>query len=176
MAVYFITLHAYRSWRPDHKKGYVRRKKGILPPDPQIAAKYDELAKQEPVEFTKEMQHVMIAGAADICMHRNWHFHAAGFEPTHGHFLLSWRDFVPWLEVRMKLKNLLSLFLARLSGIQGRTWFVDGGSRKRVTTRKHFDYLIKTYLPKHSGEMWFEGQPIPQISQHILTPSNDERR
>jgi REP element-mobilizing transposase RayT len=170
MAVYFITLYAYRSWRPDHRRGYVRRDEGILPPDPQRAAEYDAKATQEPVEFTTEMQNVMIAGAFDICVHRDWRLHAMGFENNHTHLLVSWHDFTPWLEVRAKLKNLLSLFLGRLVNEQGRKWFVGGGSRKRVKDRQHFDYLVETYIPKHSQAKWFEGEPLPAIPDHILNP------
>ena len=174
MAVYFITLHACRSWRPDHKKGFVRRGKGILPPDPQTAAKYDATAREDPVEFTKEMQQVMIAGAFDISSKRDWRLHGAGFEPTHGHFLVSWRGFISWLDVRWKLKNLLSLFLGRLTGTEGRNWFVGGGSRKRVKTRKHFDYQMEIYPPKHTGEKWFEGDRLPSIPEHILNPKKGD--
>ena len=170
MAVYFFTLHAYRSWRPDHKRGYVRRDEGILPPDPERAAEYDEKAKQEPVIFDAQMQSVMIAGAFDICSRRDWRLHAVGFEPNHVHLLISWHEFLEWLEVRAKLKTLLSLFLGRLVNEQGRSWFVDGGSRKRVINRRHFDYLIETYIPKHSEQKWFEGDPIPAIPDHILYP------
>jgi REP element-mobilizing transposase RayT len=170
MAVYFFTLHAYRSWRPDHPRGYVRRGEGILPSEPKRAAQYDANAKQEPAIFAPEMQRVMIAGAADICAQRQWRLHAIGFEPNHVHLLVSWRDFTDWLEVRAKLKNLLSLFLGRLVGIEGRTWFTDAGSRKRVATRDHFDYLIGTYIPKHSEQKWFEGDPLPTIPAHVLRP------
>ncbi|HSV13563.1 MAG TPA: hypothetical protein VLI90_04845 [Tepidisphaeraceae bacterium] len=176
MAVYFITLHAYRSWRPDHKRGYTRRGKGVLPPDPQTAANYDAAAHQEPVEFTKEMQQVMVAGAFDVCARRGWRLHGAGFELTHGHFLVSWRGFISWLDVRAKLKNLLSLFLGRLTGKQNQNWFVDGGSRKWVKTRGHFNFLMKTYLPKHHGEKWYEGDPLPVIPEHILNPPRNDGR
>lgn len=170
MAVYFFTLHAYRSWRPDNKRGYVRRKQGILPPDPKTAAEYAKRAKHEQVQFTTEIQNVMIHAAHDICQRREWRLHAVGFEPTHGHFLVSWHGFTPWLDVRAKLKNILSLILGRYKGAEGRPWFSDGGSRKRVTTPKHFSYLIGQYIPKHSGQKWFEGDSLPPIPDHILNP------
>ncbi len=173
MPVYFFTLHAYRSWRPDHPRGYVRRDEGGLPPDPDRATEYDAKATQEPVEFDVEMQNVMIAGAFDICSKRDWRLHGICFEPSHVHLLPSWREFIPWLDVRAKLKNLLSLFLDRLSGVQGRNWFVDGGSRKRVLNERHFNYLIETYIPKHSQQRWFEGDPLPKIPDHILNPNRN---
>ena len=174
MAVYFMTLHAYRSWPPDHPRGYVRRHEGILPPDPERAGEYDERATQEPVTFDAEMQNVMIAGAYDICTRRKWRLHAIVFEPNHVHLLISWHGFTPWLDVRAKVKTLLSLFLGRLVSEQGRNWFVDGGSRKRVTTPGHFNYLIETYIPKHSEQKWFEGEPLPAVPDHILHPKKDD--
>jgi Transposase IS200 like len=170
MAVYFFTLHAYRSWRPDHPRGYVRRGEGILPSDPARAAQYDANASQDPVIFTKEMQDVIVVGADDICARRQWRLHAVGFEPNHVHLLVSWRAFIDWDEVLTKLKNLLSLFLGRLIAVEAQSWFTDGGSRKRVTTQDHFNYLIQTYIPKHSQQKWFEGEALPTIPDHILNP------
>ena len=116
------------------------------------------------------MQDVIITGTHDICTNRGWRIHAIGFEPNHTHLLISWHGFFECEEVRGKLKNLLSLFLGRLADVQGRHWFTDLGSRKRVTTRKHFDYLIQTYIPKHSQQKWFEGDSLPPIPPHILHP------
>jgi hypothetical protein len=63
MPVYHFTFHAYRNWRPDHPRGYVRKKKGVLPPDPEQARKYDERAKGEPVIFDEAIQRILIRGA-----------------------------------------------------------------------------------------------------------------
>ena len=114
------------------------------------------------------MQKILIAGTYDICQHRRWHFHGGGNDATHYHSLISWRDYVHWQDVRDKLKNLLSLFLGRWTGIEGRTWFVEGGSRKRVTTRGHFDHLLDTYFPDHNGVFWREGMPLPEIPEWVL--------
>ena len=43
---------------------------------------------------------------------------------------------------------------SRLRQIERREWFVEGGSRKRVKDRAHFDYLVTTYLPRHRGWKW----------------------
>jgi hypothetical protein len=67
MAVYHITLHAYRSWRADHPRGYTDRKHGVLPPDPEKAQEWDDRAKHLKVEFDRARQAVLITGAADIC-------------------------------------------------------------------------------------------------------------
>ena len=74
------------------------------------------------------MQNVIIAGAFDACERRKWRLHGVGFEANQVHLLISWKDFLEWEAVREKLKTLLSLFLGRLVGEQGRKWFVAGGS------------------------------------------------
>jgi hypothetical protein len=40
MPCYLFTYHAYLSWMPDRPQGYVRRKKGIFPPDEEKAEAY----------------------------------------------------------------------------------------------------------------------------------------
>jgi hypothetical protein len=115
------------------------------------------------------MQQVLLVGAADICRQRKWRFHGGGTDPTHGHFLISWKEFIPSSEVERVLKNVLSLFLGRWCEQQGRRWFVAHGSCRRVTERKHFDHLIKTYFPDHRrGFYWIEGQALPDIPRWFL--------
>jgi hypothetical protein len=168
LAVYLFTYHAYRSWNADHRRGYTRKDEGVLPPDQKRAEFYDRKAKQPPVEFDRAIQAVLIAGAADVCRHRRWRFHAAGTDPTHGHFLISWNEFTSWSDVSDKLKNLLSPFLGRLADETGRRWFSAQQSRKRVTTPEHFDYLVTRYLPGQRGLSWTEGEALPELPEGIL--------
>jgi hypothetical protein len=168
VSVYLITLHAYRSWGPDRPRGYVRDGTGILPADPDKARMYDASAGDEPVEFSVQMQRLLIVGAADVCHRRGWRLHAVGTDPTHGHFLVSQPGFMDWQFVRDKLKNILSLFLGRLIDKRGKRWFVAKGSRKRVADREHFDYLVDEYLPGQRGLFWKEGDPLPEIPDGIL--------
>jgi hypothetical protein len=165
--VYFITLHAYRSWMPDHKRGYVRKGKGILPPDDAMARDYEARAKQPPVEFDETFQRLLLWGASDICQRRGWRLHGFGAEPTHAHFLVSWKNVrggakLTWKQVRGRLKNVLSWMCGRFYKQPGRRWFTDRGSRKRVLERRHFEHLLKTYLPKHRGVVWRRGEPMPK--------------
>jgi hypothetical protein len=168
MPVYLITLHAYRSWGPDQARGFVRKGEGILRPNEELARMYDGQASDEPVVSTVELQHVLIAGAADVCARRRWRLHAVGTDPTHGHFLISQADFMDWKAVRDKLKNLLSLFPGRATNRPGRKWFVADGSRKRVADQQHFDYLVQTYLPNQRGVFWKEGDALPVLPEGIL--------
>ena len=70
--------------------------------------------------------------------------------------------------MRRITKNVLSLLLNRVTGEQGRRWFVRDGSRKRVTDQAHLDYLVDKYLPDHPGLFWREGLPLPEDRFGIL--------
>ena len=168
MAVALFTLHAYGTWWPDHPRGYTHRELGVLPPDADKAEWFRQQAKFESVEFDAGMQRVLIAGAFDVCERRRWKLHAAGTDPTHGHFLISQPGYFDFVEVRDKLKNLLSLFLGRATGVTGRTWFAAGGSTKRVKDRQHFDCLVNKYLADQRGLSWKEGEALPEIADGIL--------
>ncbi|MFB3139483.1 MAG: hypothetical protein ACE10B_09710 [Phycisphaerales bacterium] len=157
MPVYLLTLHAYRSWRPDHPKGYVRQGEGILPPDAEMAAQYDRNATHRQVTFDKELQQILVEGTCDICDRRDWRLHYVATEPTHIHALVSWLDdTLDWKFVHDTLKRLLGMMLAQHTRTKGRKWFVRKGSRKRVRDCGHFEYLMNEYLPKHSGRRWSE--------------------
>ncbi len=161
MAVYHFTVHAYRSWRPDHPRGNVHHTDGPLPPDSLMANDHDALAKFGRVPFDDVIRPMLLREAHDICRNRGCRLHAAGTDPMHVHLLVSWRRFTLCSDVLNKLKNVLSYQLGRQVGPIGRRWFVRGGSMRRVSSRSHFDHLIGTYIPSHLGVCWREGLPLP---------------
>jgi hypothetical protein len=164
MPVYHFTIHAYRSWRPDHPRGYTKRGEGIHPPDTEMAEQYDRNAKQDAAIFDDQAQREILLLAHSICDEETWRMEAAGFDETHTHLILSWRKFNRWEEVGRRLKNLLSLKLNRLRNTPGRRWFVRGRSApRRVKDQSHFDYLLDEYLPSHPGLFWKRGQELPTI-------------
>ena len=167
MAVYLLSYHAYRSWPADHPRGYVKGGKNHSP-DPDQAAFYERQAKHEPVVFTPDRQMLLLSGVLDVSERRDWRIHAFGAEPTHIHVLISWKTFTPWQDVRDKLANLLSGFLGRHAGETGRRWLTRKPSRKRVRDRKHYDYLVNVYLPKHSGLFWREGEQRPPSLDELI--------
>src|SRR5688572_23059556 len=114
------------------------------------------------------MQKVLVVGTYDICKRRGWRFYGGGNDPTHTHALIGFKEFVDWQDARDALKNILSLFLGRWTGREGVTWFVEGGSRKRVESRKHFNYLLDRYFPDHRGVYWRVGRPLPDIPLWFL--------
>jgi len=165
MAVYHFTFHAYRTWNADHPRGLVRRGEGILPPDDDMARKYDRRAAGPITLFGPFCQQVLVWIAYDACARRQWRLHFVATEPTHVHILLSWRGYQPWEEVSDRLKNLASLMLGRKLGRPQGKWFSRKASRKRVRDRKHFDFLVNEYLPRHRGLKWREGDPPAAIME-----------
>src|SRR5262249_5274061 len=143
MPVYHFTLHAYRSWRPDHPRGYTKRGHGYQPPDADQAEQYDQNATQDSVEFDNSIQREILRLVHDICGREQWRFEAMGADPTHLHLILSWRKFNRWEEVDRRLKNLIALKLNRARNTPGKRWFVRGRSApRRVKDRAHLDHLL----------------------------------
>jgi hypothetical protein len=168
MPVYHFTIHAYRSWSPNHRRGFTERGKGYQPPSPEKAERYDNNAKQDKVIFDREIQEILILGATDVCRRRKWRLHGVGTDPSHFHIVISWRSFIPWNQVMGKLKNILSLILGRALNEPGRRWFVTRASRKRVKDADHLRHLLNTYLPDHPGVFWKEGMKLPEDRWGIL--------
>jgi hypothetical protein len=169
VAVYHFTWHAFGTWRADHRRRFTVRGEGYQPPDPDEQTRREENLTQPVVYFDEMMQRILIVGTHDVCARRGWQFYGAGNDATHFHVAVGWSEFVEWQLVRDKLKNLLSLFLGRWTGIEGRTWFVEGGSRKRVSDKEHLDYLLDKYFPDHRGVFWKHGMPLPEIPGWVLT-------
>jgi hypothetical protein len=160
MPLYHITLHAYRSWSPDHPRGYTRRGKGDQPPDSEQARKYDDRAKQDPAKFIEEVQRILIRGAHEFCTRRKMGLHGVGNEIGHVHYAISWHGYSDVDEVARRLKNILSLTLNRAFNTPGKRWFVRKESKRRVSNRSHLSRLLDKYFPDHPGLFWREGLPI----------------
>lgn len=160
MPVYLLTLHAYRSWSPADRRGYVRHgEMRIRPSDPAMAAKYDARATEEPTRFEREVQPIVIEAARDACMRRGWRLHGVAVTATHVHALVSWREGATWKQAADTLKRVIGFKLAKAVGPEGKRWFSRGHSRKRVTDVQHVSHLLTSYLPKHKGEggsVWCE--------------------
>lgn len=160
MPVYLFTIHAYRSWMPDRPQGYVRRREGILPTDRIMAAKYARVASETVIEFDDEVQRALIDETLTASKTQDLRCHDIATDATHVHLLVSWTTEKNSAAVRKSLKTSLTQRLNR--DFQKRTWFSRSGSRKPVKDQSHFDYLIQTYLPDHSGWKWSESTGLFQ--------------
>lgn len=161
MPVYFITIHAYRSWNADHPRGFIQRgQTGIKKQNRAIAAHRDQVASQEPVRFSSQDQQVIISAGIDIASRRGWRLHGIAATPTHYHLLVSMPDDSEAPIVMATFKRLIGLALSRFSGEIGRRWHSRGGEPPgRVRDREHFEHLMNRYLCKHADEgglVWTE--------------------
>jgi hypothetical protein len=154
MPCYLLTYHGHGTWLPDHQKGYVRRKEGILATDMQMAFRYRSNLQDAAIQFTHDMQQVMIDALLEAFAFQSLRGHFVATESTHVHVLVSWTSDKTWEDVRRGLRNSLTRQLNR--AIEKREWFSKQPSRKRVADRKHFDYLVAGYLPRHRGLKWCE--------------------
>src|SRR5262245_14241251 len=134
MPVYLFTFHAHRSWMPDHRRGYTKRKKGYLPPDPAMARMYENRANQDPSSFDPEVQRSLLARLREACTHLNCRFHGGATEEGHIHGLVSWKQVRGWLSIRTSIKTSLSRHLHEK---HPGTELSRGASRKHVKDQRH---------------------------------------
>jgi hypothetical protein len=106
------------------------------------------------VQFCGDLQLLMIDELNIAATKQSFRLHFVATEPTHLHVLVSWKDERPWSKVRISIKSSLTRRFNR--EVAERQWFSEGGSRRRVINQDHFDYLVHTYLPRHSGWKWSE--------------------
>jgi hypothetical protein len=125
-----------------------------------MAANYRAKMAEDAVSFDAEVQRHLIEEAIVASGYQQFRCHFLATESTHLHALVSWKMARTWEVIRAKLRESLTRRLNR--EIERRDWFSKSPSRKRVRDRKHFDYLMQTYLPKHSGLKWCEGRGIFQ--------------
>ena len=153
MPVCLFTFHAYRSWMPDRPQGYVRRHEGILPPDAEMAERYNRNAKHRPVLFEESHHWTMIAEVDHVCGERDWQLHETAGVRTHLHVLLGWRTEERPKAIANHFKRRLGRALSLAANRPG-PWFVRGESKQPVRDDGHFEYLLREYLPKHGRFRW----------------------
>lgn len=165
MAVFMFTFHAYRSWMPDHRRGFVIRGKGIQKPSPQLARRYRALAKHERMVFTDALADQMIAAVQNLCRDKPWDLRGVVVVWTHVHVIVSWRRFQDVKRARAVLKRAITTWLRDCAG-QRRKWLSGGGSIKRVRDRPHYVHLTRRYLPDHKrygGRQWYDYQQANRV-------------
>ena len=156
-----FTFHAYRSWLPDHKRGYVQRGKGILSRDPEMAENYGRRANFDRVRFSIEDCQTLLQTADDECRRpsRRWRLHLGVGVFNHLHLIVSWENYADAKRAKAVFHRALTVCLRDAHDAPlGQPFLARGGSVKRVRDRAHFDYLCKVYLPSHRkyGGILFE--------------------
>ncbi len=155
MPCYLFTWHAYATWMPDRPLGYVKKGQGILPSDPEEAARYRARQKESAACFDQFVQQLMIEELIIAAEKRRFRLHGVATDSTHLHVLLSWPDERSFEQLNRGVRESIT---RRLNQHLRRRWLVHKGSRKRVKDRQHFDDLMSEYLPKHAGWKWREGE------------------
>jgi REP element-mobilizing transposase RayT len=158
MPCYLFTYHTFGSWYPDRAQGFVARGQGILPQDVKLAKVYRSRAKQETVFIEQQHQQAMIHRLIEAVSFIDCRLHGVATDNTHLHVLASWRGERTWQQNRASLKKSLTIMLKEM--FEGRSWFSENASRKRVENRDHYNYLIDVYLPSHRGWKWREGRGL----------------
>lgn len=165
MPVYLLTIHAYRSWPEDHKRGYVQRGKGLQPPDPDRARWRNDHASQPPARFDQRQQQLIqtvISTSIDD-------LYACATTPTHIHILFAFRS--PACQcgaaahcnkrcparthvqtIATPLKRNLGARLAEQARVKGRKWLSRGCDITPVRDQKHLGHLLAAYLPDHARQ------------------------
>lgn len=147
-----FTYHAYGSWLPNRPQGYVKRGQGILPQDMRKHRLYAKAMTEDIVCFSVEHQRHAIESLVKSQAPQRFELHYVATDPTHVHALLAWRDERNIVAMRGLVKGSISRAFNQAFAV--RTWLSEGGSRKQVCNREHFDYLMAVYLPKHSEWKW----------------------
>ncbi|MCE9604902.1 MAG: hypothetical protein K8U03_08380 [Planctomycetia bacterium] len=150
MPVYLFTFHAYCSWMPDRRRGFVRREKGILPANEYLADRYRERAQADEIKFDAQFGWAMIDETAAFCEQSQWRLYEAVVVASHVHVLVSWKSEERADEVAMRIKQRQGRAMSLANNREG-PWFSRGKSRKRVRDRQHFEHLMRKYLPQHGN-------------------------
>ena len=148
MPVYLLTHHAYASWMPDRPQGYVRRNKGILPSDNQMAGRYRRQAKHAEVVFDDDDGWLLIETADGLCRDNEWLLYEMVVVSSHTHILLGWKSEEEVRSVSNQLKRRCGSALSKQANRPG-PWYSRGFSRKQVKHDSHFQHLLQNYLPSH---------------------------
>ena len=87
MPCYLFTYHAYRSWMPNRRQGYVRRHVGVLPRDLKMAARHEENATFAEVRFAHDHHRSIIETLCDASSHIACRLHYVATDISHVHVL-----------------------------------------------------------------------------------------
>ncbi len=158
MPCYLFTYHGHGTWMPDHPRGYVRRKVGILAPDPRMADCYRQNQRVPTADFDISVQRILIDETVRAFHFQGLRGHFIATDHTHLHVLVSWKTPKTWKAVRQSIGTSLTRRLNK--EFERRSWFAKQPSRKRVREQQHFEHLVRVYLPRHRGLKWHEAVGI----------------
>lgn len=158
-----INFHGYRTWMPDHPRGYTRHGEGIYAPDTNMADRYAKRAKFDRVIFDELRQQVVVSAIREVCQNIDVDLYYAVCIRTHGHAVVAWRDTRPWTQISDRIKRIVGLKLARSENVFGRKWLAARPAGKVVKDVDHLRHLMIRYLPSHRGATWVNGEILARV-------------
>ncbi len=138
MSCYHFTYHGHGTWLPDHARGYVRRKVGVLATDVEMARRYRENQFQATVTFASNVHTEIVKRVLVACDCIDVRCHTIATDSSHIHLLLSWKHERTPQSISQSIKSSLTRRLNEKYGRQ--KWFSKAGSLKRVKDRRHFNH------------------------------------
>lgn len=161
--VHLFNFHGYRTWMPDHARGYTRHGEGVLPPDADMAGNYHRRAKFNRVLFDERRQGVVVHAALEVGRTIGIDVHYAVCVSTHAHVVVGWRDGRSWEQLYDRMKRIIGFKLAKAEGVPGRRWLAARRAGKRVQDARHLRHLMTVYLPGHRGVTWVDRVVLARV-------------
>ena len=86
---YFLTWPTYGTWLPGDARGWVRRGRGIQPPNPVLALEARARMAEDACRLDVEQRQLVEATIAEHCRIRGWALHAVQCRTNHVHVVVS---------------------------------------------------------------------------------------
>ncbi|HEX8323030.1 MAG TPA: hypothetical protein VF595_03875 [Tepidisphaeraceae bacterium] len=164
MPVHLFNFHGYRTWMPDHPKGYTRHGEGVLAPDFDLAAHYYRRSRFDTVRFDARRQRVVVDAVQEVCSRIDIKLYYAVCVSTHAHALVGWKDAREHDVIYDRIKRIMGYKLSKAEGVVGRRWLAARRAGKQVRDEKHFKRLMIDYLPNHRGITWADRQVLARVN------------
>lgn len=151
MPVYLFNIHGYKTWMPNHPRGYTRKGEGVFAPDEKMNQHYEDKSHFDEIRFNDARQRLLVDTAIEVCTNVGVRLYYAVCVSTHLHVLVGWSDDRKWEPIYDRIKKVAALKLARSEGVSGRRWFAHRRNGTPICTPDHFAYHMMEYLPGHRG-------------------------
>ena len=158
-----FNYHGYRTWMPDHPRGYTRHGEGVLPPDADLAANYHRRAKHETMRFDERRQGIVVDAVIEVSRNISVNVYHVVCVSTHAHVITSWRDDRSWEQIYDRMKRIVGFKLAKAEGVTGRRWLAARRAGKVVRDIEHLRHLMTVYLPGHHGVTWVNEAVLARV-------------
>lgn len=130
-----------------------------------MAGSYRNNQREAVAQFDEYIGATIIDTVQAAARHLDCTVHAVTVDPSHIHFLISWRYVRSWQSMRTSLKSAISRALN--THHSKRIWLSKGASQKRIRDQKHFDHHSLHSLPAHVGCSWFRDADVRAARKRV---------